>query len=63
MPAVAQPEHETLTREEVSDVLDREARALLRMSGAEFRRRLADGNPPDHPAVAHLALIAGAGAC
>jgi hypothetical protein len=52
-----------LTREEVLDLLDREARRYLGMSGDAFIEAARSGNLPDHPMVAHLALLAGEGAC
>lgn len=63
MPAVIEPDDDVLSRGDLDAILDEDARRLLGLSGAEFRQRLAAGTLPEHPAVAHLALLTGAGAC
>lgn len=52
-----------LTAEEVRGLLDEQARRYLGMTGEEFVAAAEQGSLPDHPAVAHLVLLAGAGAC
>jgi hypothetical protein len=52
-----------LTAEEMARLLDERAQRFLGMSGEEFLARLEAGTLPDNAAVAHLATLAGAGAC
>lgn len=49
-----------LTREEMEQFAEEQARAYLNMDLAEFRRRAADDTlPTDNPTVVHVALLAG----
>jgi hypothetical protein len=49
-----------LSRQDVLAVLDRDARRYLSISGDEFIAHAHAGTLPDHPIVAHLAMLAGA---
>lgn len=49
-----------LSRQETLDLLDRRARELLNMSGAEFLRKAKKGTLPDTEAASHLLVLSGA---
>ena len=60
---VAEPDAPELTAEEMRAMLDEQARHYFGMSAEEFTVAAERGELPDHPVVAHLVLLAGAGAC
>jgi hypothetical protein len=62
MPAT-QADPSELTADELRAVLEDEAQHYLGMSADEFIAAAHRGELPDHPVVAHLVLLAGAGAC
>lgn len=60
---LVEPDAPELTPEEMRATLDAQARHYLDMSADEFIAAAERGALPDHPVVAHLVLLAGAGAC
>lgn len=60
---LVEPDAPELTPEEMRATLDQQARHYLGMSAEEFTAAAERGELPDHPVVAHLVLLAGAGAC
>lgn len=57
------PPWKELTAEEMARLLDERAQRFLGISGEEFLAQLEAGTLPDNAVVAHLATLAGEGAC
>jgi hypothetical protein len=49
--------HETLSKEELDALIDREARRLLEITGEEFKKLYAAGRLPDHVAARVLSML------
>ncbi len=60
---VTYPDASELSAEQLRGLLEEEAQRYFGMSAEQFIAAAERGELPDHPVVAHLVLLAGAGAC
>ncbi len=61
--SLTHPDASELSAEQLREILEEEAQHYFGMSAEQFIAAAERRELPDHPVVAHLVLLAGAGAC